>query len=206
MYRTIVVVVIYNIIAQSIPEPQSPAVPVGRGWRTRHSEVVVVVLPGLWLCGWWWLSSRRVPRIQPRIDRGTRRLVTVHRVPVLVHRIGTAHRGQRHLLGRLQVLLGPVELGTGEVRACRSGPTATVATLRQILLGTVQGVLGIAGTIKVRARGFCKAPTVKRLRRVADLVHRQVLQGLRDELQFGTGLGLLFPGREILSKGSLYCG
>lgn len=193
MYKMTVVIIIVIIVRLAIAWPSSSSRwtghPKGSGIGRRGVAVVAVAVgvPGRrsW---WWWIGrGRRVPCIQPRIDRVG--LVTVRRVPVLVHRAGTAHRGQRHLRGRLQVLLRPVELGPRKVRAGRSGPTAGVTVIiiiivRQILLGTVQRVFGIAGTIKVRAR-FRKAPTIQRLGRLADLLQRQVLQRLRDELELG---------------------
>lgn len=141
--------------------------------------------------GWWWLNrGRRVPRIQPRIDPAAR-LVTVHRVPVLVdgHRAtAAAARRRRHgqLVGGLQVLLRAVELAPGKVRAGRSGP------LRNVLLGTVQGVFGIAGTIKVRI-SLCIAPTIKSVRGRANRLDIQILQRLRRELVLGPRFSLLFP-------------
>lgn len=139
MYKTIIVGVIRIVNRTPVTEPTATA------RRCRHPELArIVVLPGS-RRGWWWLTSRRVPGIQPRID-GVR-LVTVRRVPVLVHEHWVAgRRDDRHFAVRLQVLLGPVELGPGKVRAIRSGPTA----LREVLLGTVQGVFGIA--IKVILR------------------------------------------------------
>lgn len=112
----IAIFIMYKIIIRlTIPEATGRHPELRRGTRgggggsSGGRGVVVVPWPGRWL-----LLGRRVPRIQPRIDRVC--LVAVHRVFVLVHRLDTAaRRDHRHLVGRLQVLLRAVELGPGKV-------------------------------------------------------------------------------------------